>query len=315
MKKKALIIGTLLMLTLGGGAWYLVAKAPASKRPVAKEPEQRTGLENPGLHTERVVAAAESVLPHPTPTPPPVVAYVPPTVVQQPGKPAPLRLYTSTLPEPTPTPPKSGTGFMRQLAAWSGANLSTPSIPVRLRLRSSGWLPTTWCGTVILSSPRCSEVHGVAQVDKARERIASEGAFIFVLHDDKNPGLGRELVLKGEVLDRESDAEFRTWGITDGSAGMRGMVITSDRMADIKLFVASFISGIAGGLESTQNTVFGPVASTSGTGVGGLSGTVINPIAQGAQAVLDRYAQLILDGIELHRFKNNSFRTERSRSE
>jgi hypothetical protein len=297
MKRKALIVSGLLLLTLGGGVWYLVANTPPSKRQPVKEPEQRAGLVDPTLHSERVVATAETVLPSPTPTPTPAPDYIPPApVIQQ--KQAPLRMYTSTLPEATPPPAEERHGFYapsgrlvrcKLVNTVDSSSLSTPII-------GEVTDDLMWDGHLIIG--KCSEVHAIAQVDKARERIASEGAVIFVLYDPKNPGLGKELVVKGEVLDREDDPQFQTYGITNASAGLRGMVITSDRMADIKLFVATFISGIAGGLENTQNTIFGPVASPNGSGVGGLSGSVINPVVGGAQAVLDRYAQMILDGIE-----------------
>jgi hypothetical protein len=298
MKKKVLLIGGLLVLTLGGGAWYLVANVPPSKREPVKEPEQRSGLVDPTLHTERVVATAETVMSSPTPQPSPAVTYQSEPAPAAPSSQAPLRMYTSTAPEATPTPAEEHHGFYapsgrlvrcKLVNTVDSSALSTPII-------GEVTDDLMWDGHLIIG--KCSEVHAIAQVDKARERIASEGAVIFVLYDAKNPGLGKELVVKGEILDREDDPQFQTYGITNASAGLRGMVITSDNMANIKLFVATFISGIAGGLESTQNTIFGQQPTTNGTGVGNLPGTVINPMAQGAQAVLDRYAQIILDGIE-----------------
>jgi hypothetical protein len=168
-----------------------------------------------------------------------------------------------------------------------------------------------WGGHVII--PRCSEVHGIAQVDKSRERISAEGAWTFTLYDANNPGAGRELVVKGLALDREDDPEFKrllvgataidsvakTWGITDGSSGLRGVVIRSNNASQLSLFVACFISGIAQSVQGTVTNVFGQtVPSPNVNGAGGVSGALINPPAQGVQAVLDRYAQMLMDSIE-----------------
>ena len=85
---------------------------------------------------------------------------------------------------------------------------------------------------------------------------------------------------------KQTGAEFRA--ITDGSAGLRGEVIKSDNFADIKLFAATFLSGAASALTEKQQTVFGPVNSP----------TLNNAPFAGAQAVLQTYAQQILDSIQ-----------------
>jgi hypothetical protein len=169
-----------------------------------------------------------------------------------------------------------------------------------------------WGGKIII--PKCSQVHGLAQVDKSRERIAAEGAWTFTLYD---PNLGtwgdRELVLKGYVLDREDDPEFKalmvgntqvdtvkkTWGITNGSAGLRGVVIKTSNNDVLNLFVATFIAGIAQSVQGTTTNVFGQsIASPNASGAGGVPGYIINPPASATQAVLDRYAQIVMDSIE-----------------
>ena len=78
------------------------------------------------------------------------------------------------------------------------------------------------------------------------------------------------------------------WAITDGSAGLRGEVIKSDNLADIKLFAATFLSGAASALTEKQQTVFGPINSP----------TLNNAPFAGAQAVLQTYAQQIFDSIQ-----------------
>jgi hypothetical protein len=223
-----------------------------------------------------------------------------------------MRIYTSTAaPEPTPEEPAPGDyapSFRmvrcKLVNTVDSSNISSPIIGLVTD-------DLMWGGHVII--PRCSEVHGTAQVDKSRERISAEGAWTFTLYDAANPGLGRELVVKGIALDREDDPEFKrllvgaaaidtvakTWGITDASSGLRGVVIRSNNASQLSLFVACFISGIAQSVQGSVTNIFGQtVPSPNVNGVGGVSGAIINPGAQGVQAVLDRYAQMLMDSIE-----------------
>ena len=89
--------------------------------------------------------------------------------------------------------------------------------------------------------PAGTEVHGMAQTDRQRDRISTSTSWKLVWQD------GEELQLKAVALDREFDNNTNQsgWAITDGSAGLRGEVIKSDNMADIKLFAATFLSGAA----------------------------------------------------------------------
>jgi len=130
--------------------------------------------------------------------------------------------------------------------------------------------------------PAGTEIHGKAQTDRVRERIASSGGWTFVWQD------GRELRVSGLALDREFDADGAGWGITDGSAGLRGRVLKTDDMAEIKLFAASFLSGAASAFTENQQTALGtevlPTAQNAGL--------------EGAQAVIQAYAQQIYDSIQ-----------------
>ena len=132
--------------------------------------------------------------------------------------------------------------------------------------------------------PAGTEIHGSAQTDHQRERIASGNTWTFIWQN------GMEMQIKAIALDREFDNETNQsgWALTDGSAGLRGEVIKSDNLADIKLFAATFLSGAASALTEKQQTIFGPVNSP----------TLNNAPFAGAQAVLQTYAQQILDSIQ-----------------
>jgi hypothetical protein len=136
--------------------------------------------------------------------------------------------------------------------------------------------------------PAGTEVHGMAQTDRQRERIAGNTSWTLVWQG------GEEMQLKAIALDREFDNNTNQsgWAITDGSAGLRGEIIKSDNLADIKLFAATFLSGAASALTEKQQTVFGPINSP----------TLNNAPFAGAQAVLQTYAQQILDSIQKNGF-------------
>ena len=141
-------------------------------------------------------------------------------------------------------------------------------------------------GKVII--PAGTEVHGMAQTDRQRDRISTSGNWTFVWQD------GEEMQLKAVALDREFDDNTNQsgWGLTDGSAGLRGEILKSDDYADIKLFAATFLSGAASALTEKQQTIFGPINSP----------TLNNAPFAGAQAVLQTYAQQILDSIQKNGF-------------
>jgi hypothetical protein len=136
--------------------------------------------------------------------------------------------------------------------------------------------------------PAGTEVHGKAQTDRSRERIASGDNWTLVWTS------GEELRLSGIALDREADPTATAagsgegWGITDGSAGLRGRVLKSDDMAEIKLFAATFLSGAASAFTQTQPTIYGNQ----------ITPTLQNAPLTGAQSVLQAYAQQILDSIK-----------------
>src|SRR5258708_440087 len=153
-----------------------------------------------------------------------------------------------------------------------------------------------WNGKVILRAN--SEVHGIASVDRARERIASDGEFTFVLNEPDRRG--RELVIKGLVLDMERDPEYDTYGITDGSAGLRGDVIRTADNDVIKLYAASLISGMSGAVSSGSSGILGNRVYTnnSSLGLSALQGGVINPIAGRPPVIIDQHSDQILKSIE-----------------
>ena len=154
-------------------------------------------------------------------------------------------------------------------------------------------------GEVVI--PKGTEVHGQAEVDTVRERIASRGDFTFVIHDPKRPAYDdKELVVSGIVLDREYDPEFDTYGLVDMGAGLPGQVIQTGDKKLIDAFVANFLAGIAQNAGSAATGVFGNRFYTNGSAIGtsALQNLAVNPAANGTASALEMYAQEIMKYIE-----------------
>ena len=222
-----------------------------------------------------------------------------PRSVDEPAKAAATRSLTIFAAEEQPDKPRPGLGGeyapafrlvkCQLVNTVDSGNLSTPVIGLVTE-------DLCWNGKTIIRAN--SEVHSVASIDTVRERISSQGEFTFVLNEAD--GKGRELVVRGIALDMEKDDEFDTYGITDGSAGLRGDVIRTANNDVIKLYAASLISGIAGAFSTGSSSVLGNRVYTNGSSIGlsALQGGVISPASGATESVLDRYADQIAQTIE-----------------
>jgi len=218
---------------------------------------------------------------------------------------------SNLLPQPLPTVPPRQTQPLAPISLFADSTAGLPQ-PKKLSAVYAPFGRLIQCETVItvdsssletpiiglvtenvyfggkLVIPAGTEVHGMAQTDRQRDRIAGGNNWTLVWQD------GEEMQLKAVILDREFDNNTNQsgWGITDGSAGLRGELIKSDNLADIKLFAATFLSGAASALTEKQQTIFGPINSP----------TLNNAPFAGAQAVLQTYSQQIYDSIQKNGF-------------
>lgn len=138
--------------------------------------------------------------------------------------------------------------------------------------------------------PAGAEVHGRASTDRTRERIAASGAWTIVWRTLGRDN-GDQLRVEGIALDREFNPATGTWGEHDGSAGLRGTVLRTDDLREIKLFAATFLATATAALQDTRATA-------------GLLGETAIPVATarnaslaGTGAILREYAQQIRDSI------------------
>lgn len=153
------------------------------------------------------------------------------------------------------------------------ANLETPVIALLLE--------DVWQnGKKVI--PANTLVHGTARKGRMRDRVNATGAWRFVWQD------GRELTFNGVALDREYDQEIDGYGITDGSGGIKGRVMATDDLQELKMLASSALSGFARGTQDrTQNAL----GST-------ITGSVSNGVREGVGEVFDLYAKRTLKDIE-----------------
>jgi hypothetical protein len=130
--------------------------------------------------------------------------------------------------------------------------------------------------------PAGTEVHSFARKGRVRDRIEANGVWKFVWHD------GRQVNVRGVALDREYDLDKDDYGITDGSAGIRGHVAKTDEFLEFKLFASTAIAGIARSSKENAESIFGEIPRNSPG----------NAALEGTSTVADRYAKLLLDQIE-----------------
>jgi hypothetical protein len=95
-----------------------------------------------------------------------------------------------------------------------------------------------WCnGNKII--PAHSEIHGLSQADALRDRIACNDRFVIVW---RNGTVLRELQVQGTILDRDDTQSGKgLWGVTDGSCGMKGKILTGACVREGKIMNEAFV--------------------------------------------------------------------------
>lgn len=190
-----------------------------------------------------------------------------------------LAAYTPTAAaEPAREPPKRflpyGTLLKCKLVnTVDSANLATPVIAILLE--------DLWQnGQRVI--PANTLVHGTAKAGRMRDRVTADGTWRFVWQD------GRELAFNGVALDREYEHEIDGYGITDGSAGLKGRVLATDQLQDLKLLASAAMSGFARGTQDRTQTAFGTT----------ITGSLSNGVREGVGGVFEMYAHRTLREIE-----------------
>jgi len=146
-----------------------------------------------------------------------------------------------------------------------------------------------WNGRLII--PANSEVHGTAKIDRVRDRVLSNSQWVVVLGPDRRRPDGTELVLNAIALDRENpQGTENTWGLADGSYGLKGDLISSNDVEKIQAFAAAALSAAAGSLQTRGQDAYGEHTSA----------TPRNASLAGTQEVLKQLSSEITDEIHRH---------------
>lgn len=180
--------------------------------------------------------------------------------------------------ERTATPPERFMPFgtllkCKLVNTIDSANLETPVIAV---LTEDVWQN----GKKVI--PANTLVHGTARAGRMRDRVTASGTWRFVWQD------GRELAFNGVALDREYDHDIDGYGITDGSAGLKGRVMATDDLQELKVLASAALSGFARGTQDRNQTALGTT----------ITGSVSNGVREGFGDVFNLYAQRTLKDIE-----------------
>lgn len=119
--------------------------------------------------------------------------------------------------------------------------------------------------------PAGTQVQAASATDsKSRDRVDIRGAFTFVWAD------GTEYVINGIALDHQPLPDG-TFGLTDGSPGIRGRILKTDDYAELKILLSEVLQGIARSQTDTTQSIYGVVPqntsrnSALGGGLGGAS--------------------------------------------
>lgn len=226
-------------------------------------------------------ATITSELPRPVRTP---KAEAPPPK----AKPVPLSLVAVSAPPPAEEPglSKAYAPFGRLIPCETVITLESSKLdtPVLGLVTEDVWHQ----GRRII--PAGAEVHGRAALDRSRERIAASGRWVIVWRDASELN-GAELALNGIALERSRDDVSGEFGLRDGSAGLVGALLRTDDWQEIKLFAATFLGGLASGLQPVQ-------AQTSALGVlQATTGSARDAALRGTADVLNAYARQIQEAI------------------
>jgi hypothetical protein len=141
--------------------------------------------------------------------------------------------------------------------------------------------------------PAGAEVHGMAQNDSAEDRIASQNQWILVWRTHESQEV--ELPLTGIALDHAPSPNGTGWGLTDGSAGLRGQEIRSSNLTEIKMLLAQFGAGFA---QSFAESGLQSVVTPGGTVLTSQNNGFQQAAAQGVQNAANLYAQQIADTVK-----------------
>lgn len=277
------LVGLLAALAIGAVAWQRAHRRPVLSPAV----KAAMPVALPKVFTRDVARVAPAPLPNsPANANPPRTIPTAAVAPITPPKPQalPLALVASTHASEKPDPVFAPFGRMipcETVIALESNRLETPVIAL---VTEDVW----HAGRLIV--PAGAEVHGRASPDRTRERLTASGPWTIVW---RTPGRdnGRTLRVEGLALDRDFDPTTGAPAEHDGTAGLRGAVLRTDDLREVKLFAATFLATATAALQETRATA-GLLGETAIP-----AATARNASLAGTSAILREYAQQIRDSI------------------
>ncbi len=199
---------------------------------------------------------------------PPVKPYVPP-----------IGLYTAKPSSIAPNPKTQSAPYGQLLRCeltqtCMTSNLKTPIIAMVTE-------PLWWNGKEII--PAGVIVHGVAASSPMRDRVGTGTKWVLVW-PHRNEWNGKKLVLNATAL--ACDRTEKNWSKIDGSAGIKGDVISNENQKRMYAYMASFISGLGEGMVSENEDITG--STTTKTTGGTFSDALGKAFEQSASDISDQ---------------------------
>ena len=269
--------GRLVLFLLVGAiflAFILMRRGPQPKPDNTPVPRQATQAKSYSFHEEiEPLSRAEA-----TPSPREAERIARATPTPKPPPPIPQTIFATTEQSVSEWSLPYGRLLRCELVnTVDSTNLDTPIIGLVIE--------DTWQGGRVII-PAGTEVHGIAQKSPVRERIGSDRQWFLVFQD------GRELAISGAVLDY-APKESGSWAESDGSAGLRGFVVKSDKYAEGKAILAAIISAGAGAFPETT-TLISPLGGATQLNTGGID----SAFSAGLQAGGQLYSQRLLERLD-----------------
>ncbi|MEZ5386762.1 MAG: TrbI/VirB10 family protein [Prosthecobacter sp.] len=266
LQKPGVQMGLLaLVILIAGGAFMLTKRpAPPVNSPPVVEDKKGNVVEPETLAIEnKKVTLGEDrtarmgsdqqverfTVPTKKPPPPTLISTGPSSKENDKGPPPYPKLVHVTNPTPDPFQPSeprffAPRGMLFKAALVLTVDSSSLNTPVLALVTEDVY----WNGRLIV--PAGTQVHATAGQGRTRDRIEVNGTYTFIWAD------GREYNINCTALDHVR-LEDGSYGITDGSAGIRGQIVKNDQYAELKILVAEALQGIMNNNQSQFQTIYG----------------------------------------------------------
>ena len=165
-----------------------------------------------------------------------------------------------------------------------------------------------WNGRTII--PANTEVHGNVLTDplidiEGQGRLFAEENFTLVFPQQGGRINGREMLIKGSVLDRRETlmdplGQARAWGVADLAPGLIGDTISTVDKEELKLFAAAFLSGVSKSVSDTlleREQVATPMGGVASQPVASVSNALISGLGGGVGGAMDQVVERLQDSI------------------